>query len=273
MIEILMPVYNGEKYLAEQIDSILSQSHTEWILKIRNDGSTDNSQTIIEQYCKKYPDKIICIKNPIENVGLIKSLNILLKDSTGDYLMFSDQDDIWLKNKIADTLMEIKKIEQKYPNLPAMVCTDATCIDENKKIVAKSFFESQRFIKNVIGDKHKMLALNEVQGCTIMINKVSVPYIHPFPSDLIKIHDMWVGVIIAHFGHVSYLHKQTLLYRQHTNNTVGAQKVNYKYYLHRIKIAYPTLQKRLMQFKRLPFQPNIAKWFFYKIIFAIKRIL
>ena len=112
MVEILMPVYNGEKYLAEQIDSILSQSYSEWILKIRNDGSTDNSQTIIDQYCNKYPDKIKCIKEPKENIGLIKSLNILLENPIGNYLMFSDQDDIWLKDKIIDTLTEIKKIEK-----------------------------------------------------------------------------------------------------------------------------------------------------------------
>lgn len=273
MVEILMPVYNGEKYLAEQIDSILSQSYSEWILKIRNDGSTDNSQTIIDQYCNKYPDKIKCIKEPKENIGLIKSLNILLENPIGNYLMFSDQDDIWLKDKIIDTLTEIKKIEKKYPNLPAMVCTDAICVDENKKIITHSFFESQRFIKNVIGDKHKMLALNEVQGCTIMINKISIPYIHPFPADLIKIHDMWVGIIIAHFGHVEYLYKQTLLYRQHTNNTIGAQTVDYKYYLSRIKLVYPTVRRRLMQFKQLPFRPNIIKWLYYKIIFAIQRVI
>ncbi|WP_195438755.1 glycosyltransferase family 2 protein [Parabacteroides goldsteinii] len=271
-IEILMPVYNGEKYLAEQIDSILTQTYSNWILRIRNDGSKDNSQSIIDKYCSEYPSKIICDNTVKGNIGLIQSLNILLNSVTEDYIMFSDQDDIWLENKIEDSLNEMQRLEKNHICKPVMICTDVTCVDENCKIIAQSFFESQRFIKGIIGNKIKMLALNEVQGCTIMINKHSLQHISPLPNCM-KIHDMWIATIIAHYGCVSYLYKQTMLYRQHSNNTLGNININYQYYIKRLKKSYKTIHFLFQLSHHLPFQINIPLVIYYKAKFALKRII
>ena len=127
MIEILLPVYNGEKYLAEQIESILAQTNKDWILKIRNDGSKDNSQAVIDRYCNAYPDKIIMIDSPRENVGLVRSINYLqAAEPHGDYIMFADQDDVWQPDKLEVSINEIKTLEKDSPENPAMICTDAT---------------------------------------------------------------------------------------------------------------------------------------------------
>lgn len=269
MVDILLPVYNGEKYLSEQIESYLRQTYTDWNLLIRNDGSTDNSQAVIDNYCKLYPDKIRFIKEPIENIGLVGSLNVLLSHTTGDYIMLSDQDDVWLPEKIELSLNEIKRIEKD--NKPAMVCTDAICVDENMEVLSKSFFESQKFIDGIMGDKEKMMALNEVQGCTVIINKSSLSHICQLPT-FMKIHDMWIGVICAHYGSVSYLHKQTLLYRQHTGNTLGSVNVNANYYLHRIKFFPYLIKSRYKLFKALPFKVNIFRFICYKVIYAVRRM-
>lgn len=272
MIEILLPVYNGEKYLAEQIDSILAQTNHDWVLKIRNDGSIDNSQNIINEYCRRYPTKIVEIKSPQENVGLINSLNILLETATdADYIMFSDQDDVWLPNKIQLSIDEIKKLEEKYINKPVMVCTDAICTDSNLIIISPSFFKSQKFIPNIVGDKYKMLALNQVQGCTIMINRSTYIKIYPLPS-FMKIHDMWVGVICAHYGVAKYLPVQTLFYRQHASNTLGGQSINLKYYFSRIGSLWYLLQSRYKLFKILPFKINYFRWGLLKLYYCLKRL-
>lgn len=273
MIEILLSVYNGEKYLNQQIDSIINQTNQDWILKIRNDGSQDDSETIIADYCKRFSDKIIAFNEPKGNIGLVKSLNCLLSfEPYGDYVMFSDQDDVWLPKKIELTLNELYSVQKGQKNVPIMICTDAICVDANLNIINKSFFKSQKFQHGIVGDKIKMLALNQVQGCTIMLNKEARNRICPLP-EFMKIHDMWVGVISAHYGISSFLPIPTMLYRQHNMNVLGEQKINLNYYLSRIKSFPYLIKSRIKLFRYLPFKVPIMKWLYYKIYYCLKRIL
>lgn len=272
MIEILLPVFNGEKFLREQIDSILSQTNQDWILKIRNDGSTDNSQLIIDEYVSRFPKKIIEIRSPQFNCGLIYSLNYLLESaSEAEYIMFSDQDDVWLPDKIEKSLAVMLDIERQNQELPVMVCTDAICVDQNLNVIHDSFYESQKFLSNIVGDKYKMLAINEVQGCTVMINKYAYPRIYPLPT-FMRIHDMWIGVICAHYGIAKYIHNQTILYRQHTDNTLGGQQIGIKYFITRLKKIKYLLNSRYKLFKILPFRVNYISWISRKVYYALRRI-
>ena len=272
MIEILLPVYNGEKYLAEQIESIIAQTNHDWVIKIRNDGSSDNSHKVIKQYCERYPEKIINIDLPESNIGLVQSLNKLYEaEPHGDYIMFADQDDFWLPTKIEKCLSEAIEMERGNHNMPVMVCTDAKCVDQDLNVIDESFFESQKFPENIIGNVNKMAALNIVQGCTIMINKVASKYIFPMPL-IMSIHDMWIALNCAYFGRVKYLKEPTILYRQHTSNVAGKVRVNSKYYLNRISHIKNTLTFIFKLNKNLKFNLNIPKVLFYKIIFMINRL-
>lgn len=272
MIEILLPVYNGEKYLAEQIESILAQTNKDWILKVRNDGSKDNSQAVIDRYCNAYPDKIIMIDSPCENVGLVRSINYLqAAEPHGDYIMFADQDDVWLPDKLEVSINEIKTLEKDSPGKPAMICTDATCVDANLNVINSSFFESQRFPKDTFDDVNKMIALNVIQGCTIAINQQAVKYIFPMPL-IMSIHDMWIGVNCAHFGNVKYLHQPTILYRQHSTNVAGSIDINFNYYLNRFKKFTETFRFILRMKRHLQFNIRIDKILYYKIKYMFSRI-
>lgn len=272
MIEILLPVYNGEKYLAEQIESILAQTYNEWILKIRNDGSKDGSQAIIDRYCNTYPDKIVMIDSPKENVGLVQSINYLqAAEPHGDYIMFADQDDVWLPDKLEVSINEIKTLEKDNLGKPAMICTDATCVDANLNVINPSFFESQRFPYDTFDDVNKMIALNVIQGCTITINRHAVKYIFPMPL-IMSIHDMWIGVNCTHFGKIKYLHHSTILYRQHLTNVVGSIDVSLKYYFYRLKNIAETFGFILRMKKHLQFNIRIDKIFYYKIKYMFSRI-
>lgn len=272
MIEILLPVYNGEKYLAEQIESILAQTYNEWILKIRNDGSKDGSQAIIDRYCNTYPDKIVMIDSPKENVGLVQSINYLqAAEPHGDYIMFADQDDVWLPDKLEVSINEIKTLEKDNLGKPAMICTDATCVDANLNVINPSFFESQRFPYDTFDDVNKMIALNVIQGCTITINRHAVKYIFPMPL-IMSIHDMWIGVNCTHFGKIKYLHHSTILYRQHLTNVAGSIDVSLKYYFYRLKNIAETFGFILRMKKHLQFNIRIDKIFYYKIKYMFSRI-
>lgn len=269
MIDILLPVYNGEKYLAKQIDSILSQSYTDWHLMIRDDFSIDKSLSIISDYTKKYPHKIERIGDENRNLGVNKSFECLLRHSKSDYVMLCEQDDIWLPEKVFIEMREMEMLEKSIGNIPILICSDVKCINENDDIISESFFRSQKFC-NVIGDVTKMAALNIVQGNTCLMNKQCLKHILPIPDE--GVYDSWIGINICHYGKVIYIHQPLVLYRQHLLNVVGANSIGGRYFtqklLHSLKIliAY----KRI--FKCLPFKINIFLWGYYKFIYSIKRL-
>ncbi len=272
MIEILLPVYNGEKYLAEQIESILAQDNNDWVLKIRNDGSTDNSQNIIDEYCAVYPSKIIKIELPMENVGLVRSLNYLqAAEPHGEYIMFADQDDFWLPDKIEVSFTEMQILEKNNPEMPIMVCTDSKCVDAKLNVINESFFKSQRFPLDTFDNINRMIALNVVQGCTVILNRKASEITFPMPFFL-NVHDMYIGARVKADGVVAYLHKPTLLYRQHLNNELGCKKITMKYYLHRGLKAISTLHMLINIKRYIP--ANISVWEIvrYKFVYAYKRL-
>ena len=114
MIDILMATYNGERYISEQIESILNQTYKNWKLYIRDDGSKDNTISIIRDFEKQYPNKIILVKDKKNGLGAKCNFAELMKYSKQEYCMFSDQDDIWIDNKIEKTLEKMKQAEKKY---------------------------------------------------------------------------------------------------------------------------------------------------------------
>lgn len=272
-INILLPVFNGADFISDQIESILKQSIHDIRLLIRDDGSCDNSKRIIDSFQQKYPDIISVIHGPLKNIGLIESLNYLYEaDHNSDYYMFADQDDVWLPNKIQLTLDKMREIEDLNPKLPVMICTDSTCVDENLRILEKSFFRSQKFPYDTFDNISKMIALNVVQGCTMMINNIGMKLIFPLPS-WIKVHDSYISVFIAEKGKVVYLHESTMLYRQHSQNVLGSIDIGIGYYLSRSKQAINTI-KYIVKFKNsLASRPSLISVLYYKIKYAIQRIL
>lgn len=270
MIDILLSTYNGERFLKQQIDSIINQTFTDWCLIIRDDCSTDGTLNIIEDYISTYPDRIKLVDKGTQNLGSSKSFERLLDFVENDYFMFSDQDDIWCKDKIEKSLSEMHRIETLYgKNIPLMVCSDAQCINTNGNMICPSFFEFQKFIDTTKKDIN-LLALNVVQGSTALMNKRVLDFVRPFPKYVI--HDQWMAVITAHYGKVSYLHEQLLFYRQHDHNVLGALNVGTGYFFHKIANAKKQMRIYYSFYKNLPFKPNIIKWCYLKLYYSILRL-
>ena len=229
MIDILMATYNGEAYIKEQIDSILNQTYKEWKLYIRDDGSTDNTVKIIKEYVLKYNDRIILIEDGMSGLGAKANFLELMKYSTNDYCMFSDQDDVWLENKIDISLNRMKETEEKYGNnTPILVNTDLKVVDENKFIINESYWDYQQ----LCGQEtrlNKIIVENNVTGCTMLLNRSLLKKSLDMPKEAIM-HDYWINLIAVAFGKREIISEPTILYRQHSNNEVGAsntKSINY----------------------------------------------
>lgn len=271
MIDILLSTYNGSKYLTQQIDSILNQDYNKWKLLIRDDDSTDATREILCDYESKYPLKIFVVdKNRHQNLGPTQSFGRLIEFVTDEYFMFADQDDIWHRDKIKVSLLEITHLESKYSKkFPLLVCSDASCIDANNNKICDSFYSSQKFEETVNNDI-ALLALNIVQGSTCLMNHSVIKYILPIPKYVQ--HDQWIAVITAHYGHITYIHKPLLSYRQHERNVLGALNISPKYFLKKFFNFKKQMMIYISFYENLPFKPNIFKWIKLKIYYTIKRL-
>lgn len=218
-VTILLAVYNGEKYLDEQIKSLLNQTVNDIKVIIRDDGSTDNSARIIESYCKLYPDKVFCISG--EATGSAKkNFAKLLECTDDDYIMFCDQDDIWLPSKIELTLEAMKKAEGDQVQIPVLVHTDLQVVDSNLNVISNSFFKyQQRKPQNIT--LAQLLVENCVTGCTVMINRALKNRCAEIPDECLM-HDWWLALVATLFGKVVCIEQPTIMYRQHNDNQVGA---------------------------------------------------
>lgn len=220
MIAILMSTYNGEKYLAEQIDSIINQSYQDWTLFIRDDGSTDNTNVIIDSYTKKVP-KIKRIASEESNLGPAKSFMKMLQLVDAEYYMFSDQDDFWLSDKIERSLKKMMENEQNK-EVPVLVHTDLLVVDQDLNLLNRSFWG-----KNLTSDvvNKYMPITNFVTGCTMFFNKAARNCSINFVGDKLIMHDHWVALCAwAHQGVIFSMAEPTIKYRQHGRNVLGVFK-------------------------------------------------
>ena len=218
-IDILLATYNGEKFVKDQIESILNQTYEDFNLIISDDASTDNTLNILEEYEKK--DTRIKVFKKEKNEGLIANFEFLLKNVTSDYFMFSDQDDIWKKDKIEKS---INKLKEKNSGL---VYTDLEIVDESLNVIYPSYWKYKK-IYNKIKKYNNFEALylnNFVTGCTILAKSKYIKDILPLPrNSKFVLHDYWTALIISAKDKISFVEEPTIQYRQHKNNRVGSSR-------------------------------------------------
>lgn len=221
MVSIVMATYNGEKYLEEQIESILSSTYQDFELDIFDDGSKDSTMEILDRYQRQYPDKIFVSQNKT-NLGVTHNFLNAVNRTTADYVMLCDQDDVWKKDKIARTLKRMRQMEVQFgKELPIAIFTDAHVVDSDLNILHESFFCSGRLNPRLTDLPH-LLMENKLIGCTVMINGAirKVLQSNNLP-DKARFHDGWLGLIASSIGKIGFIKEPTLLYRQHEGNVVG----------------------------------------------------
>ncbi len=282
-IAILLATYNGEKHLEEQLNSLFRQSCQDFHLYIRDDGSTDNTMEILEQFTRKIPERITLIDDAQKHRGAALSFMYMLEQVESAYYMFCDQDDVWMDFKIEKTFARMQELEAANAtsaetrttvavaadavNKPLLVATDLEVVDENLQRIKESFNAD---LKIDVFKKHPNLICvrHVVTGCTMMFNeaakKVSLPM-----SSLATMHDEWVALCV-HFkgGSISILEEATIRYRQHSSNTLGASQASRSIWS---RILASSGRKQFIQVAKLlhkEFNLSYLHFFLYKILYS-----
>ena len=247
-LAILLATYNGERFLAEQLDSLFFQSYSDFVIYAHDDGSTDRTVEILHQYEKKYPEKLVILE--YEPTGGAKNnFYSLMQRVDADYYMFCDQDDVWRPEKIEETFKKIIELEKDNPQLPYLVFTDLTVTDEKLNILYDSLmrkFDYQPDEQSIC----TVLSGNIAFGCSMLFNKLSrncalnIQDINDF-----SMHDTLMMLVVLSSGRVGYLSYPTIYYRQHQNNDVGLKDKDFNYWV-RNKLENIVHGRQLKESKR-----------------------
>ena len=219
-IDILVATYNGEKYIREQLESILNQTYKNIRIVISDDCSHDNTIEILKKY--KNVDSRIELYIQKENLGVVKNIEFLLNKVNSPYYMLADQDDYWMPEK---TEKSLEKLKQENADL---LFGDLEVVDENLETIYPSFNEYMllsRKINKYINTGKMNYLYNCITGCTILAKKETIKKIIPMPNySKYLIHDHWIGIMTELNGKQSYIQERYIKYRQHGNNQIGTKK-------------------------------------------------
>jgi len=209
LVSVSLGTYNGEKYLAEQLDSILQQTYPNIEIVITDDCSTDATQQILKNYAEKYNNIKVYFNE--KNLGYLRNFEKNLHYTTGEFIAFSDQDDIWLPDKIQILIDSIGD----YP----LVYSDTAYVDAEGKPMGKKLSDVRNFISGVNLYATEPSGGSWVAGHTMLFKRKLLETALPFP-DYFN-HDAWMSYIAMLNGGIKPVNKPLVLYRQHGNNAIG----------------------------------------------------
>lgn len=252
----MMATYNGEKYIRAQLDSIINQTYNDWTLFISDDGSTDDTIEIICEYSNKYPDKIIILNK--DRIGGAKKNFIYIYNNcpSTELYMFSDQDDVWLPDKV-------KKMVDMYDEASkenSLIYCDLKVVDSDLNFVSDTFIFDLHYSKK----KEFLLMNNYIPGCVMMIDDKMKSAIGIIPQECIM-HDWWIVMYATYLGNIISVDEKLHLYRQHEKNAIGASqyrltKDDNKKAINRLKSRKNQNNSFLNHFKDM-LEPNDIKLF------------
>jgi len=231
MISVCIPTYNGEKYIKEQLESILCQLSESDEVIISDDSSTDATLKIIENFkdnrIKIFPNNLF--RSPIFN------LENALKQANGDFIFLSDQDDIWLPTKVEITLKTLEKFD--------LCVSDCELIDADGEVIHSSFFQLHHSKKGFFNN----LIRNSYLGCCMAFRRDILKYILPFPPS-IAMHDIWIGLCVELWGNSLFVENKLIKHRRHgdnTSTTSGKSKLSTIYKIkYRLHFLYQLFKRK-----------------------------
>lgn len=231
----MLSTYNGQKFLGDQLDSLYAQTGVDIHILVRDDGSTDSTISILEEYRDKRGKMTILAE---ENVGCSMSFYTLMEYAYEhftdyDYYAFCDQDDVWLEHKLYASCRQINKKESK----PHLFYAPAIPVDKDLKPLKPSTVRVVNCLGANIASSHSL-------GCTQVFNRQLLSYsVRIFKyakdnltkEDYMPLHDAWTALVAYALGEVSIGEAPVIYYRQHGNNVVGSGKRGLSLYVSRFK--------------------------------------
>jgi len=203
MISVCMAAYNGEKYIRQQINSILCQLGETDELIVGDDCSTDSTVSILNSFA----DTRIKIIQNAKNIGLNANINKVLSHSKGDYIFLSDQDDFWEQGKVKCMLQALQNVN--------LVVSDCSVVDENLNVIYPSFFKYNNSKKGFF----RNLFIGSYYGCCMAFDRKLLNYSLPIPENKYVWHDLWIGELAELRFKVDFLNHILVKYRRHANTT------------------------------------------------------
>lgn len=242
-VQVLLASYNGGAFLKPQVESIISQEGVTVSLLIRDDGSTDRS---LEQITG-LSDKITIKTHTSEKKGHLANFSALCQlalSESFNYFAFSDQDDIWHKNKLETCIKRLHELESEHgSNTPILIHSDLRVVDTQLHEMASSFIRFQGIPDPEKHSLEKFLHQNVATGCTFVFNRALLELASPVPNEAI-IHDWWFALVAKYYGVIDFIDQPLIDYRQHQQNSIGAisqskQRSFINSYLYKALSKYP----------------------------------
>lgn len=225
-IEILMAAYNGAPYIREQIDSILGQTDTNWHLTLSDDGSTDGTDATIDEYARRYPDRVQRVYSGRRFGGAKDHFFWMTEHCDADYIVYCDDDDTWKADKLEKLRKAMQDAEERLgSNTPVLVFSDQTVTDGELNVISTSLMCYQKqYFEHF--DYRSILMQNVVTGGAMMVNRALAQLaLRCADTSQVIMHDWWMAAVAARFGEIVYIDEPLGAYRQHGGNSVGAKNV------------------------------------------------
>jgi len=245
-VDILLATYNGGRFLSLLLDSIVAQTHSDWRLLVRDDGSNDDTLDIIKQFITMHGADIQIIDDGGIKLGACGSFAELMRYSGSEYIAFCDQDDCWRPEKLKLQLAAIKQLESVHGKAkPILVHTDLEVVDEKLDTLDESFWHYQNLKPAAMQHLERLLVQNCVTGCATMINGALKLRALPI-SERAIMHDWWLALVASACGVIAQLDITTVRYRQHGANQLGARQWGAAYILKLAMESGESYRQRLM---------------------------
>ena len=228
MVSVLLASYNGEKYIRDQLESILNQTFSDLSIVISDDLSTDGTPAVIREYEERYPGRVRSLRNSERSGSAQNNFFRLLTSVSDEYVMLCDQDDVWIRDKVEVTLREMKRLEAEWgAEIPLLVHGDLSVTDMRGRILHESMAKYQKIAIHENRFSHYLVE-NNITGNTVMVNMAFRQLLAHIPEECVM-HDWWLGLLASCFGRISYLDRPLVLYRQHGDNQVGSKSGKEQY--------------------------------------------
>lgn len=220
---ILMATHNGDRYLREQVQSIQAQTRQDWVLLARDDGSVDGTRDVLHELAEEEPRMALVEADESGGSGAAGNFGALMARALGSdsqIFFLSDQDDVWLPDKL-------EKQAAAFPGAgreptPLLVHSDLRVVDGSLAPIAPSFMSHMALDPHPANPLGCLLTRNFVTGCACAVNRSLVERALPIPPAAIM-HDWWLALLAAISGDITYVDEALVLYRQHGANTIGAK--------------------------------------------------
>jgi rhamnosyltransferase len=241
---ILLASYNGEKYIEQQVESFINQTYDDWKLIIRDDGSSDNTMKIL-RYFSSRDDRIEVMCDDGENLGAFRNFYRLTEYANEqydpDYVLYSDQDDFWFKDKIEILLHTIKTYEVETIDKPILVHSNYQLADQNLNPMSINNNRDNVDKMDKQTTFNNLIFQNNIYGCTTIVNRLLIKKVLE-KYVICENYDYWIALNASWHGEIFYLNKILMFYRQHETNVSGSHLTRKPYYK-KIFLIFSELKK------------------------------